>query len=316
LHLYLSSMKFFISFLGFWLITSINVYCFGINTFISDTGKTIIYLSDSKVKEESILRNCHKEIVHSLCELQEIYPDKNVYFCLHSEKSLTESLPLQSVFDIHVGNSGCEVSFSVEKIYNYIGKTMLPKLQNITVTENNVQLIVVKPRENAVIYYKDILFSWEKYSYHDHYLIEMASDRDFLNILYSNIVSDVKINCPELPKNTLLFWRIKPLQCGGYCQEYRASGKFYSTDVFFKSFSLYGVSLYSLSPPHQKNIFINNPEKKWYSIQIENLKGDIHTSFETNASEKVVDLENFPSGAYFVYLSVNNNQSVSTLIIP
>ncbi len=320
MQLYSPFMRLFITFLGFWLFGVLPCSGNGKLNIIkydhTDTGKTIIYISSDKINNEIFYRNCAHKLVGSLCEIHEIFTSKNVTFCLHNCNTLEGSWPLESVFNIRFDTEGCEVMPLAEKIQEKLDKTPFPELNTFSVAENNIQLTVVKPKENTVLFYKDVLFMWEEYTHSDHFLIELALDREFLDLYYSKIVFDTNITVSEIPKNKMSYWRIKPLQCGGYCQEFRASGKFYSTDVFVKPVSLFGVSIYSLSPPHQKNIFINNPDKKWYSIRAEDLKGNHHASFETNASERVLDVENFPSGAYFIHLSVQNNHTVSTLIIP
>ena len=139
-------MKFFNISLFFWLTTSLQFCCFGKNHIISDTAKTIIYISDPKVADGSILKNCQQKIVQALCELQEIYPDKNTCFCLTSDNSSSQSLPFETIFEIITDGKGCEILFSKENIQKKVEISYPVRTSGFIPIENNVQLTVSKPK--------------------------------------------------------------------------------------------------------------------------------------------------------------------------
>jgi len=300
---------FFIFLVGF-LLSETKAETFFPATTYQDTSlmSKIIRLSSNNNPQISTI--CAHKITETLCELNELYLDQNITFSIH--ESETGVLPVDSVLSIHVDNNQCRVYYDKDNI----DKTGLDKLNPVErqkpVKAYSGQLQVTKPAENTTVYYKDIVFSWPENPEIDHYLLDVATDAQFTRTVKSIFVFGNQTKLDQLNKNEMFYWRIKPLHPTQYCQEYRAEGKFFTVDIHVKTMSLFGISLYTIGPT---TFFVNNPEHKWYTIEIESLEGKIISKIESNASHKIFDANEYQPGHYFVKLRYQKFDNTTILTV-
>lgn len=75
---------------------------------------------------------------------------------------------------------------------------------------------LVSPTNNEVdVEYINSVFEWERSELAQNYVIQIASDDQFNNIILENTVASVKTIITELPDFTELFWRVKSKNNGG-----------------------------------------------------------------------------------------------------
>jgi hypothetical protein len=300
----------FFIFLVSFLLSETKAETFFPATTHQDTSlmSKIIRLSSNHNTQISTV--CAHKITETLCELNELYLDQNITFSIH--ESETGFFPVDSVLSIHVDNNQCRVYYDKD----YIDKIGWDKLNPVKgqkpVKAYSGQLQVIKPAENTTVYYKDIIFSLPENPEIDHYQLDVATDAQFMRIVKSLFVFGNQTKIDQLSKNEMFYWRIKPLHPTQYCQEYRAEGKFFTVDIHVKTMSLFGISLYTIGPT---TFFVNNPEHKWYTIEIESLEGALISKIESNASHKLFDANEYQPGHYFVKLRYQKFENTTILTV-
>ncbi|MFZ1703278.1 MAG: hypothetical protein WAT79_02970 [Saprospiraceae bacterium] len=277
----------------------------------------IIQIPLTYTPQDDSIKLCGNGMVESLCQLNHLYADQQISFYLIDPKKGTQNVwSIYSIITFDISDKyDCKVSFDLHKVENLLQKYNNDFIEFEQPIISTKQIEVYKPLENVVLYHKNIEFKWKKESCFDHYLLEIATDKEFYQIEKSIVIFQTEYTCNEAPPNQVLYWRVKPLNSNDYCQEFRASGHFYASDTFLKPVSLFGVSIYSLGPPNEQHIYIDNPDQKYYRLEIEDIRSQIMIKAESNVIQKMINVQELKKGYYLVYLTVQNSQNMSTLVV-
>lgn len=265
--------------------------------------------------DEYTSRYCGAGLARAICELNNVYKDHGVLFSLTPRKETKHYYPVDSLFIFDIEKTTCSVRYNIEKAESVIFNTESEEIAAEVLPPSPLQLQVTKPSENSVVHYTGVDFSWNSADEADQYLLEVANDVYYTDTWISSIIFGTGCFISDLPKNTTLYWRIKPLNFIHYCEEQRASGKFYVSEIHLKPFTLKGVSMYSMPPPNEKAVFINNPDNIGYEVRIESISGELITRAASNAPYKKIDVGDYEPGGYFVYLTIDSFSNSSTLIV-
>lgn len=265
--------------------------------------------------DEYTSRYCGAGLTKAICDLNNVYKDHGILFSLSPESDTSAQSSVLSLFSFSVNETSCDVRYEIADVERLLQQHEKNHASREVPPPSTLQLSVTKPPENSVVHQSGVDFSWSKSDASDQYLLEIAKDIYYTETWISTVVFGTGCHISDLPKNTTLYWRIKPLNFIHYCQEQRASGKFYVSEIHLKPFAIRGVSMYSLAPPNENSVFINNPDHIWYEVQIESLEGTLITRSKSNASHKKIDVGDYRPGAYFVYLTIDSQSNTSTLMV-
>lgn len=281
----------------------------------SDTIKNVNLIPLSWEDDEFISRYCGRKVTEAICTLNDIYQNLGYIFSLsdHSQKHNHPSV--SSFFNFDISDNYCEVDYDIQEIEEYINNLSQFHNSAIQGPPSGLQLNVIRPVDNSVAYFRRMDFEWESTDKADQYLLEISLDKDFEKPYLSSIVFGTYCRLDDLPPDQMIYWRIKPLNFLHYCEEHRASGKTYASKKHVKPITCEQVSVYSLAPPQESSIFIDNPKNNAYEFMIESMDSSVVTAVGTNAYQKIIDVSTFSPGAYFVYLKVGEKKNSTTLIV-
>lgn len=265
--------------------------------------------------DEYTSRYCGTGLTKAICELNNVYKDHGILFSLSSESDSSVQNSVLSLFTFRIEETVCSVRYEISDIENLIQIHKKNHFSPEIKPPSTMQLVVTKPPENSVVHYSGVDFSWSKSDASDQYLLEIAKDIYYTETWISTVVFGTRCFISDLPKNTTLYWHIKPLNFIHYCEDQRASGKFYVSEIYLKPFTLKGVSMYSMPPPNEKAVFINNPDNIGYEVRIESITGELITRAASNAPYKKIDVGDYEPGGYFVHLTIDSFSNSSTLIV-
>ncbi|MBK8621600.1 MAG: hypothetical protein IPN79_07520 [Saprospiraceae bacterium] len=275
-----------------------------------DTTPSLKIIQLSSKNNLTISTLCANKVVETLCELNELYLNENISFTI-TDSGIPDFM-VDSVLSFPIEKGSCKVFYDKENIDKKISVLRNKTEKHKQIPAFSRQLEVTKPTENTTVYYKDIVFAWPENPEINHYVLDVAMDAQFTKVVKSIFVFGNQIKLDHLDKNELYYWRLKPLHQTQYCQEYRAEGKFFTVDIHVKTMSLFGISLYTIGPT---TFFVNNPDHKWYTIEIESLEGKMISQIESNASHKIFDADAYQPGHYFVRLRFQTFDNTTILTV-
>ncbi len=180
-----------------------------------------------------------------------------------------------------------------------------------TLTLNLIPPAMVHPLEDAEDIPLTIFFEWESVTNADEYIIYIATDTEFSEMVYSDTVNSTIINMSEgvLNWETEYYWKVKA-KFLNYESEWSSVRKFTTTiEVSVEDELLLSQCDFYMRPnPADKevNINISLPFKDTPSIYIIDSKGckiyDKVLNYENSNINIIVPLKNVASGNYFVVL--------------
>lgn len=162
-----------------------------------------------------------------------------------------------------------------------------------------------------------INFNWEDIAEASSYLIEIAEDEDFMNLIESETVTGNNyISTVDLEEETLYFWRVTANNpCGsGVSLVFN-----FTTEDANSTFEIQGAQL-TLQPNPTRdfvNISLSAPLNGMIATEVYAINGQLLQTaiFNGNATQHQLDLSNYSAGVYLVKIMTGNDSIVERVVL-
>lgn len=171
-------------------------------------------------------------------------------------------------------------------------------------------VIYLSPKENKVVYNRDIQLSWLDTGNNKNFNLQISMDKNFCNLILDTIVDDVFFTIRTLGKHKEYFWRILDYQ-NDDCYNYQNTA--YS---FFKTTSMQmqepmqyynKVVLIPAWIEEKEVIFIDNPDQVSYDVKvISQAEKCKKFSCKTSKEKQGILIYDWPRGRYIVELKIGD----------
>jgi subtilisin-like proprotein convertase family protein len=182
-----------------------------------------------------------------------------------------------------------------------------PLIADLNSPENGADMVALS----------DINFNWEDIAGVSSYLIEIASDEDFTDVIESdNVTGNSYTSTIDLEEETLYFWRVTANNpCGS-----AVSLVFnFTTEDANSTYEVQGVAL-TLQPNPTRdfvNISLSAPLNEMIATEVYAINGQLlqTTVFNGNATQHQLDLSNYSAGVYLVKIVTGNEAIVERVVL-
>lgn len=111
------------------------------------------------------------------------------------------------------------------------------------------EIVLVTPAEGAFVeFHKNVTFEWEPLDNATGYFLEITIFEGFNTVLFRYDVEGTNFIVPSLPKNRLIYWRVRPYNLTYTCESYSNEGTFETGDLVSGVAELESITELTLQP--------------------------------------------------------------------
>ena len=169
--------------------------------------------------------------------------------------------------------------------------------------------IYLSPKENKVVYNRDIQLSWLDTGKNKNFNLQISMDKNFCILLLDTIIDDVFFSIRALNKHKEYFWRILDDQNDdGYNYQNAAYSFFKTTSMQIQEPMLNNkVVLIPAWIEEKEVIFIDNPDQVSYDVKvISQTEKCKKFSCKTSQEKQGIMTYGWPKGKYIVELKIGD----------
>ncbi len=159
------------------------------------------------------------------------------------------------------------------------------------------------PKENKVVYCKDILLSWT--SNLPKVRLQISTDKSFEYPILDTVVSTQHIMIPSLAKHRTYYWMIVPANKNIAAAE--VSTFFKTTSILMDdSVDTESIEIIPTWIEETAVLYIDNPDGIKYQLSVLNQNNEVVAQKSTKLEKFAIETESWPKGQYQLKLKMAN----------
>lgn len=250
---------------------------------------------------------------HSYSYLYDLMRRVARYIAQNDVTSTSFSWMMMSLFFIfcHVNISYAQnENNDTEMVYNttqHQQKEVLKNNNTPTESEHKMtdfHLDYTFPKENKVVFCKDILLSWTTNL--PTVRLQISTDKSFENPLIDTIVSTQHILIPALAKHSTYYWMVGPVSKNITVAE--VSTFFKTTSILMdESVDTESIEIIPTWIEETALLYIDNPDGIKYQLSVINQNNEVVAQKSTKLERFALETESWPKGHYQLKLKMANH---------